>query len=260
MKDLFDWLFRALVVAFVGGAPAVLIVALAQIQGCPRMREQPRLKPYQQSDFFDDRRSVRHPPAGTIPRGEVFDDPALRYGRKTLPGLDAKKPGQPVGPGPVGGVISPGDQPAQMPAQPGEDKAEPMPQQPAPPTPDGQTDYVTSFPIPVTKTVLEQGQKYYNAYCSPCHSVAGNGNGPVTYNGFPNPPSFHTQRLRSVEVGYIYEVISKGFGLMYSYAGRLQPAERWATVAYVRALQLSQHAPARLLEAEDRQQLEEGPP
>src|SRR5207249_1372931 len=98
------------------------------------------------------------------------------------------------------------------------------------------------FPFPVTRDVLSVGHLSYDTFCSPCHGLAGYGDGMIVQRGFPAPPSFHQQRLRDVPPGYIYSVITNGFGRMFSYASRVKPDERWAIVAYVRALQLSQNA------------------
>ncbi len=99
-----------------------------------------------------------------------------------------------------------------------------------------------NIPFPVTREVLVVGRDRYNTYCAPCHGIAGYGNGMVVQRGFPPPPSFHSDRLRQVPPGYIYNVITNGFGIMYSYAYRVPPEERWAVAAYIKTLQLSQDA------------------
>lgn len=96
---------------------------------------------------------------------------------------------------------------------------------------------VTALPFPVTKAVLERGQERFDIYCSPCHSLTGNGEGLVAKRGFPHPPDYALKRLREAPAGHFYEVISNGYGIMYSYADRIAPSDRWAIVAYIRALQ-----------------------
>jgi mono/diheme cytochrome c family protein len=95
---------------------------------------------------------------------------------------------------------------------------------------------------PVTLALLERGQERYRIYCTPCHSELGDGHGMVVQRGFPPPPSYHIDRLRQAPVQHIYDVITNGYGAMYSFADRVQPADRWAIVAYIRALQRSQDA------------------
>ena len=102
---------------------------------------------------------------------------------------------------------------------------------------------VNGFPFPVTREVLVRGQERFNIYCSPCHDRTGSGNGMIPRRGFRHPPSYHNDRLRQVPEGYIFDVITNGFGAMPDYAAQVPPYDRWAIVAYVRALQFSQHAP-----------------
>ena len=100
-----------------------------------------------------------------------------------------------------------------------------------------------SMPFPVTKEVLERGRERYNIYCAPCHSRVGDGNGFIPSRGFARkPPSYHIPRLQKAPLGYFYDVISNGFGIMPDYASQIPPQDRWNIVAYVRALQLSQNA------------------
>jgi len=106
--------------------------------------------------------------------------------------------------------------------------------------------------------ILARGQERFNIFCAPCHGRAGQGDGMVVKRGFPAPPTFHSQRLRESPVGHIYDVATLGFGRMPSYADQIPPADRWTIVAYVRALQLSQHADVDRLPTVDRQRLEEG--
>jgi mono/diheme cytochrome c family protein len=97
-------------------------------------------------------------------------------------------------------------------------------------------------PLPIDRPTLERGRERFDIYCSPCHSVAGDGDGMIVRRGFPSPPSYHTDRLRNAPDAHFYSVITNGYGMMYSYADRVAPHDRWAIVAYIRALQLSQDA------------------
>ena len=100
-----------------------------------------------------------------------------------------------------------------------------------------------SMPFKVTKDVLERGRKRFNIFCAPCHSRLGDGNGFVPSRGFSRkPPSYHIQRLQKAPLGYFYDVITNGFGIMPDYASQISPQDRWNIVAYIRALQLSQSA------------------
>ncbi len=101
---------------------------------------------------------------------------------------------------------------------------------------------VETFPFPITRQVLERGRERYDIFCAPCHGRDGYGEGMIVQRGFRQPPSFHTERLRRAPVGHFFDVITNGFGTMYSYASRIPPEDRWAIVAYIRALQLSQNA------------------
>lgn len=99
------------------------------------------------------------------------------------------------------------------------------------------------MPFPVSKEDLERGRTRYNVYCAPCHSRVGDGNGYIPSRGFSRkPPSYHIERLQKAPVGYLYGVITEGFGIMSDYSSQIPPRDRWCIVAYIRALQLSQHA------------------
>ena len=101
---------------------------------------------------------------------------------------------------------------------------------------------LNTFPFPVTKDAILRGQQRFNIYCTPCHDRTGSGKGMVVRRGYRQPPSFHSDRLRQIQNGYIYDVITNGFGAMSDYAAQIEPRDRWAIVAYIRALQLSQQA------------------
>jgi hypothetical protein len=122
--------------------------------------------------------------------------------------------------------------------------------------PDGKP--VNTFPFPVTREVLLRGQNRFNVYCSPCHDRTGEGNGMIVRRGFKKPPSLHIDRLRQVPNGYIFDVITNGFGAMQDYSAQVPPADRWAIVAYERALQLSRNATINDVPPESRAQLNAG--
>jgi mono/diheme cytochrome c family protein len=103
---------------------------------------------------------------------------------------------------------------------------------------------VKEFPFAIDEKVVTRGQERYDIYCSPCHDRTGGGNGMVVQRGYKQPPSYHTDRLRQADVGYFFDVITNGFGAMPDYRAQIAPRDRWAIVAYIRALQYSQHAPA----------------
>ena len=114
------------------------------------------------------------------------------------------------------------------------------------------------FPFPVTPEVLARGRQRFNIYCSPCHDYTGSGKGMIVQRGFPAPPSYHTDRLRNAPAGHFFDVMTNGHGAMFSYASRVSTNDRWAIVAYIRALQLSQHATIDDVPASERQQLVNG--
>ncbi|HEY3730802.1 MAG TPA: cytochrome c [Steroidobacteraceae bacterium] len=118
---------------------------------------------------------------------------------------------------------------------------------------------VAASPI-VTAGLLARGRERFDIYCAPCHGRAGHGDGVVARRGFPAPPSFHTEALRAAPDSVFYQTITEGYGVMYPYADRIAPADRWAIIAYIRALQLSQHAPAALLNADDTARLQAAEP
>ncbi|MES2403973.1 MAG: cytochrome c [Pseudomonadota bacterium] len=190
------------------------------------MYDQPKYKPLTSSPLWPDGNSSRPQVAGTQP-----------YSAGALAGvssgrLDRVKLVPPAGP--VSGVDANGKLLAQAgaAATPG-----------------------YSNPLPVTPQLLARGQQRFDIYCAPCHSRAGDGDGMIAERGFPHPPSYHTSALRNAPDSHFYQVITDGYGVMYPYADRISPHDRWAIVAYIRALQLSQHAPRSDLSAQDLQKL-----
>jgi mono/diheme cytochrome c family protein len=111
---------------------------------------------------------------------------------------------------------------------------------------------VRGFPAPVTLDQLNKGRERYNIYCSVCHGLTGTGDGMVVQRGFPKPPSFDEQRLRDAPEGHFFHVITNGYGAMYSYASRVEPSERWAIIAYIRALQFAHNAAPQDVPPEER--------
>ena len=118
-------------------------------------------------------------------------------------------------------------------------------------------ELVNTFPFPITREVLERGRERYNIFCTPCHDQSGSGHGMIVERGFRPPPSLHIDRLRAMPVGHFYDVITNGLGAMYSYAERIHPKDRWAIVAYIKTLQLSQNMNVNELPEAARQQLPE---
>jgi mono/diheme cytochrome c family protein len=111
--------------------------------------------------------------------------------------------------------------------------------------------------VKVNEKLLQRGEDRYRIFCTPCHGLQGNGEGMIAARGMKHPPSYHIDRLRQAPNGYFYDVITNGFGAMYSYSERIPPADRWAIIAYVRALQLSRNAKAGDLPADLRQKLDQ---
>ena len=98
------------------------------------------------------------------------------------------------------------------------------------------------MPMPVTRELLLRGQQRFNIYCAPCHSRTGDGLGMVVERGYRRPPSYYDPKLLNAPLGHFYDVMTNGFGAMPDYAQQIAPHDRWAIVAYIRALQLTQHA------------------
>lgn len=215
--------------------PLALAGAVLALGGCEsgmhEMYDQPKDLPHTPSPLFADGNASRPQVAGTMPHsGGAWA--GASSGRNGL--VVAVPPA-----GPVSGVDAQG-----RPLARGGPAAAP--------------GYAN--PLPITPQLLARGQDRFNIYCAPCHSRAGDGDGMIARRGFPAPPSYHTARLRNAPDSHFYQVITKGYGVMYPYADRVAPRDRWAIVAYIRALQLSQHAPADALTPRDLALLEGGRP
>ena len=191
------------------GLAFLALCALILLASCgPNMRDQAKCQPLEGSSFFADGKCARDLPPNTVPRGFLQSDQV-----QTSAGASGAQ-GAPTAAAGASGA----------------------------PTAAAGNAQTQDFPFPITRDVLNVGHLSYDTFCSPCHGLAGYGDGMIVQRGFPAPPSFHQQRLRDVPPGYIYSVITNGFGRMFSYASRVKPDERWAIVAYIRALQLSQNA------------------
>src|SRR5262249_49711776 len=188
--------------------------------GCQqRMADQPSYRPLRPSEFFDDGRAARPLLAGTVPYQAAPANAQLATGR--VPNPDAAA-------GPLG-------------------------------------EYVNAFPIAITKNDLDRGRERYMIFCAVCHDPVGTGHGKIVERGYTMPPSYHTSYSRGLErrgvkvllrdapVGYFFEVISKGYGAMPDYATQVPPEDRWRIIAYIRALQFSQHAVLEDLSEEERE-------
>jgi len=199
----------------------VAIAAIALCGGCEKtarnMYDQPRDKPLAQSPLWGDMRSARAPVDGTEPRSA---------------GTRAD-----TSSGRMGAIA----------AQPPDALAAA-----APAAGDGRAGPHGAW----TLAAIERGRERYDIFCAPCHSVSGDGDGMIVRRGFPRPPTFHSDRLREASDAHLYAVISDGYGAMYPYANRIASDDRRAIVAYIRALQLSQHAAVDDLPADARARLE----
>jgi hypothetical protein len=115
-----------------------------------------------------------------------------------------------------------------------------------------------AFPLRLTPELLKRGQERYRIFCAPCHGIQGDGNGMIAMRGMKHPPSYYDAQVRQEPNGYYYDVITNGFGAMLGYSAQIPPKDRWAIIAYVRALQLSRNAPVSELSPEQRQKLNSG--
>jgi mono/diheme cytochrome c family protein len=208
--------------------PAV-IFGLVLGAGCQqKMADQPSYKPLERSEFFADHRSARPQVKGTVARGQLRIDTALFTGRvgpirplRAMEEIEGPKP-----------------QPAEL--------RERF---------DERGTFVEEFPLPVDENLVVHGYHRFMIYCVMCHDVLGTGHGKIVERGYTQPPTYHSQVLREMPVGRIFAVITEGYGSMPAYAPQIPPRDRWAIVAYVKALQLSQRFPVADLPADVRQKL-----
>lgn len=183
--------------------------------GCRRdMQDQPKIKPLRGSKFFSDGLGSRQPIEGTIPRGYLRENSEFYTGKKSGAATAAAAPVQ--------------QQTAGASSQTAAAQQSSFP------------DDVVEFPIPVTKEVVLRGQERYNIFCSACHGMTGNGDGMIVRRGFRRAASFNDDRLRQAPVGHFFDAMTNGWGAMPSYAPQIPVQDRWAIVAYIRALQASQ--------------------
>lgn len=194
----------------------LLLAMVCCCTGCQqKMAAQPSYRPLQPCELFDDGRASRPFIAGTVARGHLRTNLALYSGRKS----------RPVGTEQVNDE-SINDPDAARKHQ------------------DENKSFVDEFPLAVDLQLIEHGRNRFEIYCVVCHDSLGTGHGKIVERGYTRPPSYHIQRLREAPVGRLFAVVSEGYGSMPSYGGQIPPEDRWAIVAYVRALQLSQHFPA----------------
>ena len=173
------------------------------------MQDQPRYKAYKESDFFSDHRASRDLPEGTVARGLLKSNKALYTGKVDNPNPNVQVDTTTNAAGNTIVTSFP--------------------------------DAIDEFPVPVTKELVDRGQERYNIYCIVCHGPVGKGDGMLVRRGFSPPPTYHDDRLRNAPVGHFFDVISNGWGKMNGYAAQVPVADRWAIVAYIRTLQVSQN-------------------
>lgn len=190
--------------------------SLLFLTGCRQdMQDQPKYRAYRESPFFKDGSSSRKLIEGSVARGLLQEDRALFVGKKD-------GPPRPVSSDPkaIGEAKYPND--------------------------------VTEFPIPITKEVLARGKDRYTIFCSVCHGPTGNGDGMIVRRGFKQPPSYHIEDLRQAPVGHFFDVQTNGWGVMKSYSAQITAPDRWAIIAYIRALQRAQNTDKKTTEGENK--------
>lgn len=189
----------------------LLLSVLMLTAGCRRdMQDQPKVKPLRGTTFFRDGLGSRQPIEGTIPRGHLRSNVEFFTGKKAGAATATATPAQ------------------QQTAGTASTQTNSFP------------DDIDTFPLPVTKEVVERGRARYEIFCSACHGLTGNGDGMIVRRGFRRAASFNDDRLRQAPVGHFFDAMTNGWGAMPSYAAQIPVQDRWAIVAYIRALQISQ--------------------
>ncbi|HKV38835.1 MAG TPA: cytochrome c [Blastocatellia bacterium] len=213
---------------------AALALLLVCASACnQQMANEPKYIPLRASDSFADGKSARPLEDNTVPRGYLRAESDFYTGKTSA---------QPSSNGPAQAPSAPGSTPAGTTAA---------------GKPSGPVD-INYIPIPVTAELMERGRDRFNIFCTPCHGRLGDGQGMIVKRGFRQPPSYHIDRLRNAPLGHFFDVITNGFGAMPDYAQQIPPGDRWAIVAYIKALQLSQNATAADVPTSKRAQLENG--
>ncbi len=186
-------------------------LGLALAVGCRQdMHDQPKIEPLEESTLFADGRGARDPVDGTVARGHLDDDRLLYEGRRAAPNAEGQA--SPPSPGTAEGRGG------------------------------GADDLTDVFPYPVTRAMLERGHERFDIFCAPCHSRTGAGDGMIVRRGFRRPPALWDVKLRNAAVGHLFDVVTRGLGSMPAYARQIPVRDRWAILAYVRALQLAHYA------------------
>lgn len=175
------------------------------------MQDQPRYKAYKASAFFTDNKSMRDLPEGTVARGMLRADKVFYTGKK-LNADPAAAANVPTTINAAGNTLVssfPND--------------------------------IEKSPVQTTAKLLQRGEERYKVFCGVCHGPVGNGDGMIVRRGFSKPPTYNDDRLRNAPDGHFFDVMTNGWGKMSSYASQIPAADRWAIVAYIRALQISQN-------------------
>jgi mono/diheme cytochrome c family protein len=205
------------------------VCCLLFTSACRRdMQDQPKMKPFRSSTFFRDGLSARPPIEGTVARGLLKEDTEFFTG---------KRAGKSAATTSANASVGPADSPAGP--QPSVTTAG-APLQGAAAYPDD----IEVFPITITKDVVTRGKERYEIFCSACHGLTGTGDGMIVRRGFRRAASFNDDRLRQAPVGHFFDAITNGWGAMPGYAPQIPAEDRWAIIAYIRALQMSQQGQA----------------